>query len=156
MNIAGYGILGNKEGEIRVLAAGVVKNTPRARPEQKLARIYRFISELTDRYFPQALILEDVFYHKNIRATLKLGEVMGVCSLVAARRNIPVFTYTARRVKKAVVGSGSADKTQVQQMVRLLLNLEELPSSPDVADALALGITFFQDKTRKQRFFTTR
>lgn len=145
INITGYGILEDKKGEINVLAAGSIKNAPRTKSEQKLARIHHSLSQLIDSYLPQALILEDVFYHKNIRSTLKLGEVRGVCLLAAAQNEIPVFTYAARRVKKAVVGTGAAGKAQVQKMVQVILELEELPSPSDVADALALGITFFQD-----------
>ncbi len=141
----------DKEGKIEVLASGAIRNPVRTKPERKLDRIYSSVSELIDQHLPQALILEDVFYHKNVRSTLKLGEVRGVCSLAAARKNIPVFTYSARRVKKSVVGSGSAGKLQIQQMVRALLNLEEPPSPSDVADALALGITFFHDRAAIER-----
>lgn len=140
-----------KGGKIEVLASGAIKNAARTKPERKLARIYSSVSELIDQHLPQALILEDVFYHKNIRSTLKLGEVRGVCSLAAAQRNIPVFTYSARRVKKSVVGNGAAGKLQVQNMVGALLNLDEPPSPPDVADALALGITFFHDRAAIER-----
>ncbi len=123
----------------------MIKNPPRALPEAKLARIYRTVLDLIQRHLPQALVLEDVFYHKNIRSTLKLGEVRGVCGLAASQGGIPVFNYSARRVKKAVVGSGAADKSQVRRMVQEILNLEELPRYLDISDALALGITFFQD-----------
>ncbi|MEA1928138.1 MAG: crossover junction endodeoxyribonuclease RuvC, partial [Candidatus Auribacterota bacterium] len=93
----------------------------------------------------RGLVLEDVFYRKNIRSTLTLGEVRGICSLAAAQRDIPVTSYATRRVKKAVVGNGGADKTQVQKMVQVLLNLDEPPTPLDVSDALAVGITFFHD-----------
>ena len=71
----------------------MIKNPPRALPEAKLARIYQTVVELIQRHLPQALVLEDVFYHKNIRSTLKLGEVRGVCGLAASQGGIPVFNY---------------------------------------------------------------
>jgi len=149
-NITGYGILEKSEGEVKVRAAGIVKNPSRALPAEKLNRIHQRLSQLISQYLPRALILEDVFYGKNVSSLLKLGEVRGVCLLAAAEKGIPVFSYASRRVKKSVVGSGSAAKLQVQKMVQALLGLEELPSPPDVADALALGITFFQDKLLKR------
>lgn len=142
-------MLESKEGKITVRAAGFIKNSPRASPAEKLNCIHHRLSQLISQYFPQALVLEDVFYGKNVSSLLKLGEVRGICLLAAAQKDIPVFTYASRRVKKSVVGSGSADKVQVQKMVQALLNLEELPSPPDVADALAVGITFFQDRKKE-------
>jgi len=146
ISITGYGVLEKRDDEIIVLDAGIIKNPSHRSPAQKLARIHSVVGGLIDRYLPRGLVLEDVFYHKNIRSTLTLGEVRGVCSLAAAQRDIPVSTYAARRVKKAVVGNGAADKSQVQKMVQVLLKLEEPPASLDISDALALGITYFQDK----------
>jgi len=123
-----------------VLDAGVIKTPPRALPEAKLARIHGTVAELIKRYLPRALVLEDVFYHKNIRSTLKLGEVRGVCALAASQEGIPVFSYSARRVKKAVVGNGAADKSQVGRMVKEILELEEIPPYLDTSDALALSL----------------
>jgi len=130
---------------IEVLAAGTIKSRRGQSPPEKLAGIYGTVTELLERYSPGALVLEDVFYHKNVRSTLRLGEVRGVCALAAARRGLEVYTYASRRVKKAVVGNGAAGKEQVRSMVRVLLRLEEDPASLDLSDALALGITYFQD-----------
>ena len=145
IRVTGYGVLEKQGDEIIVLAAGTIKNAPRRSLAEKLARIHSEVTKLIDRYLPQAFVLEDVFYRKNIRSTLTLGEVRGVCSLAAAQRDIPVTTYAARRVKKAIVGNGGAGKSQVQRMVQVLLKLEELPTPLDVSDALALGITYFHD-----------
>ena len=145
IRVTGYGVLEKQGDEIIVLAAGTIKNAPRQSHAEKLARIHSDITELIDRYLPREFILEDVFYRKNIRSTLTLGEVRGVCSLAAAQRGIPVTSYAARRVKKAVVGNGGAGKSQVQRMVQVLLKLEEPPTPLDVSDALALGITYFHD-----------
>ncbi len=101
IRVTGYGVLEKQADEIIVLASGTIRNTPRRSHAQRLARIHSEVTELIDRYLPRAFVLEDVFYRKNIRSTLTLGEVRGVCSLAAAQRDIPVTTYGARRVKKA-------------------------------------------------------
>lgn len=132
-------------GGIGVLAAGTITGPVRRLPPEKLAGIYSELNRLLEQYSPGALVLEDVFYHKNVRSTLRLGEVRGICSLAAARRGLGVYTYASRRVKKAVVGNGSAGKEQVRAMVKALLGLKAAPDSLDVSDALALGITYFQD-----------
>ena len=143
ITVTGYGILERQGEKIVVLAAGTIRTKPRLSHPEKLARIHGAVTDLLEEYLPQGFILEDIFYRKNIRSTVTLGEVRGICSLAAAQRNIPVTTYAARRVKKAVVGNGAADKTQVQKMVQILLDLEEPPTPLDVSDALALGITYF-------------
>ena len=148
INITGYGILEGNRSTVRVLVCGVIKNSARMKSPAKLAAIYGRVSELMEKHLPGACVLEDVFYHKNVRATLKLGQVRGVCALAAAQREIPVISYATRRVKKAVVGTGSARKEQVCAMVQALLRLDKPPSPMDISDALALGITYFQDYSR--------
>lgn len=143
--VTGYGILEKQGEKIVVLTSGTIKNSRRLSHAEKLARIHSGVSELLEKYLPGEFILEDIFFSKNIRATVTLGEVRGICSLAAAQCNIPVTTFAARRVKKAIVGNGAADKSQVQKMVQVLLGLAEPPTPLDVSDALALGITFFHD-----------
>jgi crossover junction endodeoxyribonuclease RuvC len=145
INATGYGVMEQTPRRIEVLAAGTITGPSRRSAPEKLAGIYGILIDLLEKYSPGALVLEDVFYHKNVRSTLRLGEVRGVCGLAAARRGLKVYTYASRRVKKAVVGNGSADKNQVRSMVKVLLGLEEEPGSLDLSDALALGITYFQD-----------
>jgi len=145
INATGYGVMEKTLRRIDVLAAGTIKSRAGQSSAEKLAGIYGTLVELLEKFSPGALVLEDVFYHKNVRSTLRLSEVRGICSLAAAQRGIEVHTYASRRVKKATVGNGSADKNQVRSMVRVLLELEEEPGSLDVSDALALGITYFQD-----------
>ncbi len=143
--MTGYGVMEKNFRRIEVLASGTIKSRPRQTPPEKLAVIYGVVEELLTEYSPGALVLEDIFYGKNIRSTLRLGEVRGVCGLAAARQGIEVYSYASRRVKKAVVGNGAAGKDQVRSMVCVLLRLPEEPASVDLSDALALGITYFQD-----------
>jgi crossover junction endodeoxyribonuclease RuvC len=90
-------------------------------------------------FTPDAVALEDIFYGKNVKSLIKLGHVRGVIILAASHSNIPVFEYTPLEVKKAVVGYGRAEKSQVQKMVRTILNLDKLPPV-DTSDALAVAI----------------
>src|SRR5205823_11769651 len=90
---------------------------------------------------PACAAIENVFYSINARSALKLGHARGVAMLAAVEAGIPVFEYTPAEIKRAVVGYGRADKPQVQQMIKLLLGLAEVPSPYDAADALAVAIS---------------
>jgi len=89
---------------------------------------------------PACAAIENVFYSVNARSALKLGHARGVAMLAAVEAGIPVFEYTPAEIKRAVVGYGRAEKPQVQQMIKLLLGLAEVPSPHDAADALAVAI----------------
>ena len=105
----------------------------------RLAFIYKKIAELVLKYKPDHFAIEDVFVNKNASSALKLGQAKGSAVVAAANHEIPISEYAPRVIKQSVVGKGSADKYQVQQMVRILLNLTYLPK-PDEADALAVAI----------------
>jgi len=143
--VAGFGVLEASGEDASLLECGCIRPPSRAEASVKLLRIFREVTRLLRTHRPDILALEDVFYHKNVRSTLKLGEVRGICSLAAARAGIRVISYSPRAVKKAVVGNGAADKTQVQRMVAVLLGLTSLPEPLDVSDALALGLACLQD-----------
>lgn len=114
---------------------------PRKGPfEQRLLEIFRRFGQVLDQYRPDAVALEDIFFARNVKSAIKLAHVRGAVMAAAADRGIPVSEYPPLSVKKAVVGVGRADKTQVQQMVKMLLGLEEAPSPLDVSDALAVAV----------------
>ena len=104
-----------------------------------LRRIFSGIGELARRFHPDEVSIERVFMHRNADSALKLGQARAAALCGTFEADVPVFEYAARYVKKAVVGRGDADKTQVQLMVRMLLGLRETPA-PDAADALALAL----------------
>jgi crossover junction endodeoxyribonuclease RuvC len=109
-------------------------------PAARLARIHSALSELIAWHEPAAVALEDLYFGKNVRSALGVGQARGVAMLAAAERGIPCFDYTPQVVKMAVCGSGAAAKTQVQRMVGTLLNLPAPPASHHAADALAVAI----------------
>ena len=117
------------------LALGDADNFP-----LRLKRILDQLGELIERYRPQEVAIERVFLAKNPDSALKLGQARGAAICAAVLRDLPIHEYAAREVKQAVVGRGSAEKSQVQHMVGVLLNLRE-PLQADAADALAIAIT---------------
>jgi crossover junction endodeoxyribonuclease RuvC len=106
---------------------------------ERLSNLQMHLAELVSRYAITGLVLEQTFVHLNVSSALKLGQVRGVVMAFAAGQGIPLHEYAARQVKQAVVGTGAADKKQVQHMVSMLLGLQEIPVH-DAADALALAI----------------
>ena len=106
----------------------------------RLEQVFRELCEAIDRWQPDVVAVEEVFYSVNAKSALKLGQVRGVALLAAASRGLPVAEYAPLRIKQSVVGYGLAKKEQVQFMVARLLSLAELPEPADAADALAIAI----------------
>src|SRR5204863_8405870 len=118
-----------------------VIETPGDTPlEQRLAQLHESLGELIRWHEPEAMALEDLFFGKNVGSALSVGEARGVALLAAARHAVPCFDYTPQAVKKAVCGSGSADKGQVQRMVASLLGLPKPPAPDHAADAFGVAI----------------
>ena len=124
---------------LRHVANGQVKTDPKAPLAQRLVTIDAALAVVIAEYGPETGAVEEVFVNSNAQSTLKLGQARGVCLLVLAKAGLPVAEYAARLVKKAVVGTGGADKAQVQTMVKLLLPGVQLAGA-DAADALAVAI----------------
>ena len=138
--VTGYGIVDKDGGRISFVACGCVRNRRGAPLPIRFLNIYRELGGVFDDYRPGEMALEGIFFCKNVRTALKLGEARGVAMLVAAEKGVEVFEYAPRRVKQAVLGNGGARKSQVQFMMKSLLGLDEEPSSPDAADALAIAL----------------
>ncbi|MEW5979133.1 MAG: crossover junction endodeoxyribonuclease RuvC [Acidobacteriota bacterium] len=136
----GYGIIDSDGHCHRVVDFGGIRTKRQNDFAQKLLSIHERLRQLIELHLPQAVAVEDQFYLNNFRSVLKLGEVKGVVLLTAAQAGLPVFEYSPLEVKSAVTGYGHAAKSQVQVMVRNLLNLNDLPHPHDAADALALAI----------------
>lgn len=111
---------------------------------EQLCAVHKLIERLVTEYGADAVAIEGVFSARNVKTALKLSEVRGVVQLAAAQAGVPSFTYSPREVKSRITGYGHADKHQVQQMVRALLHLRELPHPADAADALAVALCHIQ------------
>jgi crossover junction endodeoxyribonuclease RuvC len=148
----GYGVVELLDDERLVcIVCGAIKVSPRDPMPMRLSRISIGLQELICEHRPDRVAIEDVFYAVNVKSALKLGQVRGVAMLVAATAGLEVAEYSPLSIKSAVVGYGKAEKHQVQQMVTRLLNLDQVPESPDAADALAIAICHLHTAATKER-----
>ena len=136
----GYGVIEYNEGKFRMLDTGAIETPAGIDVELRLGMIYDDLCELTDMYHPQALSVEELFFNTNQKTAIGVAEARGVILLAAVKKGVEIFEYTPLQVKQSVVGYGRAEKQQVQEMVRIILNLPKVPRPDDAADALALAI----------------
>jgi crossover junction endodeoxyribonuclease RuvC len=136
----GFGMVRVAGGTMRAVDAGVVEAEAEFPPEARLATIHDALAELMAWHEPEAVALEDLYFGRNVRSAIGVGQARGVAMLAAAERGVRCFDYTPQAVKLAVCGSGAAEKRQVQRMVGSLLGLSEPPRSDHAADALAVAI----------------
>ncbi len=136
----GYGVLKRGDPYPVPLTFGCIETGSDSRPSRRLLEIYERVSLLFDEYVPDSVVLEQLFFSKNITSAMHVSEARGVILLAAEERDIPITEYTPNQVKQAVTGSGRADKHQVQEMVRRLLRLQEIPRPDDAADGLAIAL----------------
>ena len=139
LTCTGWGVIDQNGNRLRHIANGHIKTDPKASLAQRLVTIDAALAEVIAQYRPEAGAVEEVFVNANPQSTLKLGQARGVCLLALARAGMPVSEYATRLVKKAVVGSGGAEKVQVQAMLAVLLPGVKLAGA-DAADALAVAI----------------
>ncbi|MGK2946871.1 MAG: crossover junction endodeoxyribonuclease RuvC [Candidatus Malihini olakiniferum] len=137
--ITGYGIIRQKGEQLSYIGSGCVRTAVDDLPT-RLKLIYSGVSEIITQFQPDYLAIEQVFMAKNADSALKLGQARGVAIVAGVNQELPIFEYAARQVKQTVVGTGAAEKSQVQHMVRTLLRLSTNPQA-DAADALAIAIT---------------
>jgi crossover junction endodeoxyribonuclease RuvC len=135
----GYGVIAKNGNRLYYVTCGIIRLGDKYSFSDRLKIIFDSLCEVIEVHKPAIAAVEDVFVAVNPRTALKLGHARGVAVLAALHNGLPVRDYTPRMVKQAVVGYGNADKQQVQQMVRVLLQLSAAPSS-DAADALAVAM----------------
>jgi crossover junction endodeoxyribonuclease RuvC len=136
----GFGIVRVEGSHMVALDGGVVETTPDLPMERRLARIHGALRELIVWHEPKAMAIEEIYFGKNVRSAMAVGQASGVAMLAAAEHGVGCFSYTPQAIKMAVCGSGAAGKRQVQKMVGTLLGLPEPPSPDHAADALAVAI----------------
>jgi crossover junction endodeoxyribonuclease RuvC len=136
--ITGYGVVDTDGFRHRYVTSGFIQIKADTLGE-KLGIIFCEVSRIVTDWKPESMAIEQVFVKHNVDSALKLGQARGAAICAAVQADLPVGEYTPRSIKKAVVGSGAADKQQIQQMIQRLLGLDELPQN-DEADALAIAI----------------
>lgn len=137
----GYGILREQpSGQLEVIDYGVIQTAAGQPMPERLLELYRQLNEIILLHRPDSGAVEKLFFQRNVRTAISVGQGRGVVLLALAGHSLPVAEYTPLEVKQAVAGYGGADKHQVQEMVRMLLDLEQIPQPDDAADALAIAI----------------
>lgn len=139
----GWGIVEGKGLKYQGIAYGTVKSSPRDAFSKRLLKISDGIEEVIEKFNPDMLSIEEAFYAQNVKVALKLGQVRGAVLLIGEKAGLEISEYSPKTIKRTVVGYGNAEKTQVQEMVRVLLKLSEIPEPHDAADALAIAICHF-------------
>lgn len=134
----GYGVIERNQGKLRYVASGCIR-LEGAELAPRLHVIFKGVTQIIQQFAPHEFAIEEVFLAKNASSALKLGQARGAAIVAACNAELPVNEYSARKVKQAVVGKGSALKSQVQQMVMHILSLEACPQA-DAADALAIAL----------------
>lgn len=138
--ITGYGLVSYEGNHLRKVTFGVIRTGPELSLANRLHHIYLETIKIIEEYRPDAIAIEELFFNKNVRTALAVGHARGVILLAAANSGYEVAEYTPLQVKLAVTGYGRAEKMQIQEMVRVLLCLGEIPKPDDAADALAIAI----------------
>ena len=138
--ITGYGLVKGEDDELTLVAYGAITTSSDWPLPERLQRIYRELTALIEDRQPTAVAVEELFFSKNVRTALSVGQARGVALLTAANAGLPIHEYTPLQVKQAIAGYGRATKDQVQQMVRMLLALDSVPQPDDAADAIAVAI----------------
>lgn len=144
---SGLALVQERQGRLEALEYEIVKNPPARSLSHCLRHLYQSVEALIRRGQPTAVAIEGIFFCKNVKTAVILGEARGVVIAACAACDVPVFEYSPRRVKQAVVGVGSADKEQVRKMVMALLNLTETPHE-DASDALAIALCHLHQRGR--------
>lgn len=139
LSCTGWGIVAKQGNRLSHVANGQIKTDPKASLAQRLVTLDSGLAEVIAQHRPETGAVEEVFVNSNAQSTLKLGQARGVCLLALARSGMPVAEYAARLVKKAIVGTGAAEKAQIQAMLGVLLPGAKLAGA-DAADALAVAI----------------
>jgi len=139
--ITGYGLVRDDEhGKLVAVDFGVITTSSNLPMPERLLQLYQRLRELLSRYHPESGAVEKLFLQRNVRTAISVGQGRGIALLALAEAGIPVAEYTPLEIKQAVTGYGGAEKMQVQQMVKYLLGLTEIPRPDDAADALAVAI----------------
>ena len=138
--IVGYGVLEYSNNRFTVLDYGAITTQAGTPFNRRLEMIYDDLCLLMERFHPEAMSIEKLFYNTNAKTVIDVAQARGVTVLAAQKHGVEVFEYTPLQVKQSVVGYGRAEKKQVQEMTRLILNLEKIPKPDDTADALAMAM----------------
>lgn len=138
--IIGIGLIEYKNKKPEILSYGCITTDKRLSSADRLKKLYKELAGIIDEHSPDIVAVENLFFFKNQKTAISVSQARGVILLAAAQRNIKIKEFTPLQVKQALTGYGRAEKKQIQQMVKTVLNLKEIPRPDDAADALAIAI----------------
>jgi len=136
----GWAILEEKAGKVQALAYGHISTSPKKNEAERLLEIAKDLRKIIQKYKPNEAGIEKIFFFKNQKTVIPVGQARGVLLLTLEEKNVKIFSYTPLQVKQAVTGYGKAEKRQVQEMVKNILKLPKIPKPDDTADAIAIAI----------------
>jgi len=142
----GYAFIKEAGLKNKILDFGVISTSARQHFPERLKYIHQALNKLIKKYKPDAIVVEQLYFCKNVKTALQVGQARGVILLTAILNKLPLYEFTPLQVKQSVCGYGKADKRQVQAMVKILLGLKQIPKPDDAADALAIALTYLQSK----------
>lgn len=137
----GWGLIKDESGKQKAIDYGCFETSSKLDLDERLANIYDFIIELVEKFTPEVLAIEQLYFSANSKTALIVGQARGIILLAASKSNLPTASYTPLQVKQALTGYGRADKNQIQSMVGAILHLSKKVAQDDTADALAIAIT---------------
>lgn len=140
--IMGYGVVEEDGRKLRAVEYGCIRTSNKNAPHERLQILHERLAEIIQEFKPECVAIEKLFFTNNAKTALAVGEARGVALLAASSAGLRVAEYTPLQVKLAITGYGKADKNQIQQMVKNLLCLKEIPKPDDTADALAIAICY--------------
>jgi len=144
--IMGYGVVDYTGNRFVPVDYGCLRSAAGVPQHLRLHKLYNELFNLLKHYKPECLAIDELFFNRNAKTVLAVGQARGIALLAAAEAGMDVFEYTPLQVKQAVVGVGRADKKQVQYMIKVILNLSEIPHPDDAADALAVAVCHANNK----------
>ena len=148
----GYGVIETNSIKHKLIQYGVLTTPAHTEMPQRLRSLYTGMNQLLDIYKPDEVAFEELFFSKNVTTGINVSMARGVALLAVAQRTDKLFEYTPMQIKQAVTGYGKADKHQMQQMVKILLNMKEIAKPDDAADALAVAITHANTGSARRQF----
>lgn len=140
-NILGFGVIDLDKRKYNLVDAGVIRTPPKQKDEFRLATIYDELTSLINDNKPNIMVVEKLFFAQNVTNGMSVSQARGVVLLCGQKFNLEIYEYTPLQIKQSITGYGRADKKQVQEMVKIMLNLKEVPKPDDCADALAAALT---------------
>lgn len=138
--ILGFGIIDEEGNKLKLVDYGIINSEPDITFPERLKLLYDDLDFLINRYKPEIVAVEELFYNRNATTAIKVAQARGVQVLCCQQHDLPLYEFTPLQVKQTITGYGRADKKQVQLMVKSLLNMDHMPQPDDAADAIAIAI----------------